>query len=84
MLLVFCFFFTYSCCVNIYFSDIENVTVGFERTITRVSEDIGSFVLCVNLSTFGNIISGDIRFSVNLFSVNLFSVQHTAGEPIAC
>ena len=46
-----------------------SVTVGFERTFTSISEDVGSFELCVNISTPGISISENVYFSLNLFSV---------------
>lgn len=65
-------------CLTLFISCIilivGSITVGFERTFTSVSEDVGSFELCVNIST------PDITISENVqFSLNLFSIQDTAG-----
>ena len=61
-----------------------SITVGFERNFTSISEDVGSFELCVSISTPGITISENVYFSLNLFSVqdsagahdNIYNIMH--------
>ena len=65
----------HSCCISLYI----DIFVGWERTFTEVSEDIGTFQLCVLIMN----LTQDVELANQLsFFLDVQTVPGTAGKGV--